>query len=139
MGNPTRTSMTCLSDHHAPLRSVQLDHLCIGLLRQCRRTRVIERLASVSRFYLPHLRSSMPPQRQCSRLTTEELARAVDMLKCGSSKRRVANVFGLSQSVSRAWNRFQTRGSATQLVVDNEQPRQERTDFLWYRPDVIPS
>ena len=71
----------------------------------------------------------MPPQRQCRRLTTEELARAMGMLECGSSQRRVASVFGLSQSViSRAWNRFQTYGSATQ--VDIELPRQKRIDFL---------
>ena len=57
----------------------------------------------------------MPPQRQRRRLTTEELARAMGMLEHGSSQRRVANVFGVSQSViSRAWNRFQTSGSATQ-------------------------
>ena len=47
--------MTRSSDHHAPLRSrcarIKLDYLCIGLLRQCRRTRVIERLASVSFFF----------------------------------------------------------------------------------------
>ena len=37
------------------------------------------------------------------------------MLECGYSQRRVANVFGVSHSViSRAWNRFQTYGSATQ-------------------------
>ena len=37
------------------------------------------------------------------------------MLECGSSQRMFANVFGVSQSViSRAWNRFQTSGSATQ-------------------------
>ena len=86
--------------------------------------------------------SSMPPQRQRNWLTTEELARVMGMLECGYSQRRVANVFGASQSViSRAWNRIQMYGSATSaiLVADNEQPRQERTDFLWYRPDVIPS
>ena len=37
---------------------VQLDNLCTGLLRQCRRTHVIEGLASVSKTVLPHLRSS---------------------------------------------------------------------------------
>ena len=91
---------------------VQLD-LSTGLLRQCRHTCVIERLASVSRNVLPHLRTSMPPQ--CSRVTTtEELAMAMGMLKCGPSQCRVANVFGVSQNViSRAWNRFQTYGSAT--------------------------
>ena len=93
---------------------VQLVHPWIGLLRQCRRTRVIERLASVWRLFLLHLRSSMSPQRQRNRFTTEELARAMGMLKCGYSERRVANVFGVSQSViSRAWNRFQMYGSAT--------------------------
>ena len=47
----------------------------------------------------------MPPQRQRRRLSTEELSRAIGMLECGSSQRRVANVFSLSQSViSRAWN-----------------------------------
>ena len=57
----------------------------------------------------------MPTQRQCNRLTTEELARAMGMLECGYSQRRVTNVFGVSQSViSRAWNRFQTYGSTTQ-------------------------
>ena len=71
---------------------VQLDNLCTGLPRQCRRTHVIERLASVSRKYLLYLRSSMPPQRQRHRLNTEELARAMGMLECGSSQRRVDNV-----------------------------------------------
>ena len=51
----------------------------------------------------------MPPQCQHRQLTTEEVARAMSMLECGSSQHRVANVFGVSQSViSRAWNRFQT-------------------------------
>ena len=73
----------------------------------------------------------MPPQRQRSRLTTDELPRAMDMLEYGSSQRRVANVFGVSQKgLTRTLNRFQTYGSATQLVVDNEQPRQERTNLL---------
>ena len=73
----------------------------------------------------------MPPQRQRSRLTTEELATAMGMLECESSQRRVANVFGLSQSViSRAWNRFQTCGSATQRHAGGPQrattPREDR-------------
>ena len=94
---------------------VQLNNLCTDLLKQCRRTHVIKRLASVSRTFLPHLRSSMPAQRQRSRLTTDELARAMGKLECGSSQRRVANVFGVSQrGLTRAWNCFQTYGSATQ-------------------------
>ena len=32
----------------------------------------------------------MPPQRQRNQLTTEELARAMGMLECGYSQRRVA-------------------------------------------------
>ena len=73
----------------------------------------------------------MPPQRQCSRLTTEELARAMGVLECGSAQRRVANVFGVSHSViSRAWNRFQTYGSATQRHAGGRQrattPREDR-------------
>ena len=73
----------------------------------------------------------MPPQRQRSRLTTEELARAMGMLECGSSQRRVANVFGVSQSViTRAWNCFQTYGSATQRHAGGRQrattPREDR-------------
>ena len=84
----------------------------------------------------------MPPQLQRSRLTTDELARAMGMLECGYSQRRVTKVFGVSQSViSKAWNRFRCMAqlSSAILMVDNEQPCQERTDFLWYRPDVIPS
>ena len=73
----------------------------------------------------------MPPQRQCRRLATEELSRAMGMLECVSSQRRVANIFGVSQSViSRAWNRFQTSGSATQRHDGGRQrattPRQDR-------------
>ena len=110
---------------------VQLDNLCTGLPRQCRRTHVIEGLASVSRTFMPHLRSAMPPQRQRSRLTTEELAKAMSMLECGSSQRGVANVFGVSQIViSRSWNRFQTYGSATQRHAGGRQrattPREHR-------------
>ena len=53
------------------------------------------------------------------------------MLECGSSQRRVANVFGVSQNViSRAWNRFQTYGSATQRHAGGRQlatiPREDR-------------
>ena len=53
------------------------------------------------------------------------------MLKCGSSQRTVANVFGVSQSViSRACNRFQTSGSATHRHDGGRQrattPRQDR-------------
>ena len=83
----------------------------------------------------------MPPQRQCRRLTTEELARALGMLECGSSQRRVASVFGVSQSViSRAGiaSRRMAQLPSAMLVVDNEQPRQERINFLSCRPDVIP-
>ena len=44
------------------------------------------------------------------------------MLECGPSQRRVANVFDVSQSViSRAWNRFQTYGSATQRHAGDRQ------------------
>ena len=73
----------------------------------------------------------MPPQRQRRRLTTEELSRAMGMLEYGPSQRRVANVFGVSQSViSRAWNRFQTSGTATQRHGGGRQrattPRQDR-------------
>ena len=77
----------------------------------------------------------MPPQRQRRRLTTEELARAraraMGMLECGFSQRRVANICGVSQSViSRAWNRFQTYGSATQRHAGGRQrattPREDR-------------
>ena len=57
----------------------------------------------------------MPHQRQRRRCTIEHISRAVGMLECESSQRKVANVFGVSQSVlSRARNRFQTSGSATQ-------------------------
>ena len=53
------------------------------------------------------------------------------MLECGPSQRKVANVFGVSQSVrSRAWNRFKTSGSATQRHAGGRQrattPRQDR-------------
>ena len=73
----------------------------------------------------------MPPQCQRNRLTHEEMARAMGMLECGYSQRRVANVFGVSQSViSRAWNRFQTYGSATQRHSGGRQrattPREDR-------------
>ena len=54
-------------------------------------------------------------QRQRRRLTTDKLSRAIVTLECGSSQLRVANVFCVSQTViSRAWNRFQTSGSASQ-------------------------
>ena len=73
----------------------------------------------------------MPPQRQRSRLTTDELARAMDMLECGSSQRRVDNVFGVNQrGLTRAWNRFQTYGSFTQRHAGRQQrattPREDR-------------
>ena len=62
------------------------------------------------------------PQHQCRQLTTKELTRATGMLECGSSQCRVANVFGVSQSViSRAWNRFQPYGSATQRHAGGRQ------------------
>ena len=53
------------------------------------------------------------------------------ILECGSLQRRVANVFGVSQSViSRAWNRFQISGYATQCHDGGGQratrPRQDR-------------
>ena len=57
-----------------------------------------------------------------NRLTTDELARAMGMLECGSSQRRVANGFGVSQrGLTRAWNRFQTYGSATQRHAGGRQ------------------
>ena len=73
----------------------------------------------------------MPPRRQRNRLPTEELARAMGMTECGYSQRRVANVFGVSQSViNRAWNRLQTYGSATQRHSGDRQrsttPREDR-------------
>ena len=55
---------------------------------------------------------------------------------------RVAIIFGVSQSVRpRAWTRLQTSGQlpSAMLVVDNEQSCQDRTIFLWCRPDVTPS
>ena len=53
------------------------------------------------------------------------------MLEGGYSQRRVANVFGESQSaISRTWNRFQTYGSATQRHSGRRQrattPREDR-------------
>ena len=73
----------------------------------------------------------MPLRRQRRRLTTEELSRAIGRLECGSSQLRVANVFGVSQTViRRAWNRFQTYGPATQCHAGGRQrataPRQDR-------------
>ena len=52
-------------------------------------------------------------------------------LECGSSQRRVANVFGVSQrGLTRAWNRFQTYSSATQRHAGGPQrattPREDR-------------
>ena len=55
------------------------------------------------------------------------------MLECGSSQRRVANAFGVSQSVSAEHGSASIRVAqlpSAMLVVDNEQPRQDRTDFL---------
>ena len=73
----------------------------------------------------------MPPQCQRRRLTTDELSRAMCMQECWSSQRRVANVFGVSQTViGRAWNRFQTYCSANQRHAGGRQrstmPRQDR-------------
>ena len=41
----------------------------------------------------------MPPQRQRRRLTVEELARCIGMLKYGARQRHVAELLGVSQSV----------------------------------------
>ena len=56
----------------------------------------------------------MPPQHQMRRLTGEELARCIRMLEDGARQRHVAESMSVSQSVvSRAWNRYQTHGSAS--------------------------
>ena len=129
---------------------VELDSPYSGFLRQSRRTRVIKRLASVSRTFfwriLPHLRSWMPPQRQRQRqrrrLTTGSLSRVMGMLNCGCSQQ------GLPSSLAWAklWqpehgiaSRRLAQLPSAMLVVDNEQPRIDWTNFLWRRPDVIHS
>ena len=66
----------------------------------------------------------------------------MDMLECGSSHQ------GLPSSLvwAKVWQ--PEHGIASRRLyqlpnampmVDNEQPRQDRTDFLWCRPDFIPS
>ena len=125
---------------------VKLDNPYSGFLRQFRRTRAIKRLASVSIAFFcrifPNLRSWMPPQRQRHQLTTEELSRVMGILECGSSQQ------GLSSSLvwAKVWHPEHGIASrpldqlpSAMLVVDNDQPRQYRTDFLWCRPDVIHS
>ena len=126
--------MTRLSDYHAPLRSRHARATCPSMnwLAETVSSYPCYLKVSISlKIVLPHLRSSMPPQRQRNRLPTEELARAMGMLECGYSQRRVANVFGVSQSViSSAWNRIQTYGSATQCHSGGRKrattPREDR-------------
>ena len=67
MGKPTKALITCAFE-------VTVCNLCTGWLRH---------------FILPHLRSSMPPQRQHCRLTTVELTRATGMLEYRTSQCRV--------------------------------------------------
>ena len=86
---------------------VQLDNLCTGLLRQCRRTRVIERVASVSRTCLPHLRYSMPPQRQRSRPPYKTHSQVVNALVDNCCAITCRNV----QKKSTCCNRLAVRGS----------------------------
>ena len=63
------------------------------------------------------------------------------MLECGSSQQGLpsylvwAKVWQPEHGIASI--RLAQLPSAM-LVVDNEQPRQYRTDFLWCRPDVIP-
>ena len=68
---------------------VELDNPYSGFLRQFQRTRVIKRLASVSRAFLQHFTAFEvlnASSASTSRLTTENLSSVMGMLECGSSQ-----------------------------------------------------
>ena len=74
--------------------------------------------------------SRMPPQGQRRRLTTEEFSQGHGHAGMWVFTAMVTIIFGVSQSVTnKAWNRFQTSGSATQFHADGRQrattPRQD--------------
>ena len=53
------------------------------------------------------------------------------MMECGSSQRRVANVFGVSQSVIRAGNRFQTSASSSLCHAGGRQRATTPRHYQW--------
>ena len=124
---------------------VELDNPYSGYLRQFRRTHVIKRLASVSRIFLPHFTAVEVMNASSTSTSSVDLRRTVQGHGHAGMwvfTARVATIFGVSQSVTtRSWNRFQTSGSASLCHAGGRQraTTQDRTDFLWCRPDVIPS
>ena len=75
-----------------------------------------------------------------SQVSQDEMNRGIGMLHSGLSQRHVANVLGVSQSVSRMWNRFITTGNVRHLHAgggggggENAEPMRFKTDFWWFR------
>ena len=69
-------------------------------------------------------------------LSQDEMNRGIGMLHSGLSKRHVANVLGVSQSVvSRMWNRFITTGNVRHLHAGGREcsTNEFKTDFWWFR------
>ena len=115
---------------------VELDNPYSGFLRQFRRTRAIKVSISFDNIFVPHVTEF--EFLNASSTSTYSDDHCIIVQGHGHTgiwvfTARVAIIFGVSQSVTpRAWNRFQTSGSATQCHAGGRQratmPR--RTDFL---------